>query len=433
MMIKTTLLTNEERITRSAYLWTKVLDTPFWAISSLMLFVLYGDLHASALQITIFVALKPASSLFAFYWSSWIKERSDRLIGNIIWATVLGHAPFLLAPFIDNAWFFVMASGFYMMLYRGVVPAWMEILKLNMTDAHQKTVFAYVNTVMYIGSGLLPIVFGWLLDGFSQSWRWIFPITAVLSAFSILFQLRIPIPIKTVITPSSTVGLPLSIRHLWQPWLDAWKLLQSRSDFARYQLSFIMIGGTALMIIQPALPEFFMGSLHLSFTEVATAIGLCKGIGYVATTPLWAKAMQRIDLFRFSSYVTLLALLYPLCLVAATMHISWVYIAYLLYGIMQGGSELSWHLSGPIFAKQEDSSPFSGVNVVSIGVRGCVMPFLGYLLFSTFGAIPVLLLCVCLLLMATIGLKSGSQESGTGSREPGAFGCYTETHSKVGF
>jgi hypothetical protein len=112
-----------------------------------------------------------------------------------------------------------------------------------------------------------------------------------------------------------------------------------------------------------------------------------------------------------------LALLYPLCLVAATIHISWVYIAYLLYGIMQGGSELSWHLSGPIFAKQEDSSPFSGVNVVSIGVRGCIMPFLGYFLFNTFGAVPVLFLCVFLLLMANIGLKAGSQEQGVRSRE----------------
>ncbi len=296
-----------------------------------------------------------------------------------------------------------------MMLYRGVVPAWMEILKLNMPEAGQKQVFAYVNTLMYVGSGLLPIAFGWLLDDFSQSWRWIFPITALLSFCSIILQLRIPIPPSSIPPPPQTQ--PIAVHHLWQPWIDAWRLILSRSDFARYQLHFILLGGAGLMIIQPALPELFMGSSHLSFTEVATAIGLCKGLGYVLTTPLWTRAMHRIDLFRFSSYVTFLAMLYPLCLIAATTHISWFYIAYLLYGVMQVGSELSWHLSGPIFSKNEDSSLFSSVNVVSVGLRGCVMPFLGWLLFTLFGPIPVLCLCGGLFLTATLGLRTDSRRS----------------------
>jgi hypothetical protein len=53
---------------------------------------------------------------------------------------------------------------------------------------------------------------------------------------------------------------------------------------------------------------------------------------------------------------------------------AWLYAAY-LYGAMQGGSELSWKLSGPIFAKDKHSTPFSSLNLVLVGARGCTYGF----------------------------------------------------------
>jgi hypothetical protein len=59
---------------------------------------------------------------------------------------------------------------------------------------------------------------------------------------------------------------------------------------------------------------------------------------------------------------------------------------------MQAGSELSWHLSGPIFARDEESSQFSGVNVLTVGVRGCAIPQLGALFCLFAPAASILLL-----------------------------------------
>ena len=50
------------------------------------------------------------------------------------------------------------------------------------------------------------------------------------------------------------------------------------------------------------------------------------------------------------------------------------YAAYTMFGIMQAGSTLSWHLSGPIFSKEKDSTLFSGVSVAMVGLRGCIFP-----------------------------------------------------------
>ena len=70
--------------TRSAFIWSHVLNTPFWAIFNMLPFILYKDLHATPLQITAIIILKPAVSLFAPYWSAIIEKRRDLLLPNLI-------------------------------------------------------------------------------------------------------------------------------------------------------------------------------------------------------------------------------------------------------------------------------------------------------------------------------------------------------------
>ncbi len=155
------------------------------------------------------------------------------------------------------------------------------------------------------------------------------------------------------------------------------------------------------MLWQPALPEFFMETLKLNYKELTIAMTLCKSIGYVIVLPIWTRAMNKIDLFLFSGIVTALAAFFPLGIMAAEWNIVWLYVAYLLYGMMQAGSELSWNLSGPIFSKTEDSSIYTGVNVVSVGVRGCIAPPLGSLLCNLTNATMVLIMGGGFCLLAT--------------------------------
>lgn len=386
--------------TRCAYMWTRVLNIPFWALYSILPFILYKDLHATAWQVACIISLKPIVSLFSLYWSSLVKLRSDRLISNVVWAEILGHLPFFFAPWANNPWFFIVASGTYMLFHRGVNPAWMEILKINVPEQSRKTIFAYASSVYHIGGAILPLGMGWLLDDYFQAWRWLFPLTSLISLLAIFFQVTLPIRQQAL----GHLSVPPSFCSLWnrfkKPWYEAWELLRQRPDFFRFQIGF-MLGGGGLMLWQPILPIFFVDTLHLSYKELTIALTLCKGIGYTLAMPFWTRGMGKMDIFVFSAVVTAVAALFPLCLLAAQWHIVWLYGAYLLYGLMQSGSELSWNLSGPIFAKQEDSSTYSGVNVVSIGLRGCIAPPLGSLLCNSFGALPVLMMGGCCCLLAT--------------------------------
>lgn len=385
-----------------AFLWNSLLRTPFWAIFGMLPVILYKDLHASALEITLLITIKPLVALFSLHWSHQIHQRLDRVRSNIVWATFLSYLPFFFVPWVSSPWYFILASGMFMLFNRGVIPAWMELLKLNVPDPKRRRVFSIGSTFCYLGGGGFPFLIGWLLDGFTEGWRWILPVSALIGSASVLFQRGLTVP--TAQAPTSEPSGGWSLQDLTSPWKQALQIIARRPDFARFQLGFLL-GGAGLMVMQPALPAFFVDVLGVSYTELGVALTLCKGIGFALTSPLWASWMQRVDIYRFSAVVTVLAALFPLTLALANINLAWLYIAYLGYGIMQAGSELSWNLSGTIFARHEDSSAFTGINVVMVGLRGCIAPPLGGLLLAIAGSSSVLMLAGLLCLTGTFALR----------------------------
>ena len=399
--------------TRIAYVATRVMDTPFWAIYNMLQVILYKDLHASAFQITVMIALKPLVSLISMYWSSAVNKRRDRLVSNIIWARILGYLPFFFFPFIDNPWFFIFSFGLYMMLALGIVPAWMEILKLNIPGRSRERVFSYTQAFGYMGGGLLPFVLGWTLDGYFQSWRWVFPITASLALTSLYFQFRILIPNEKSPQPSESRPIFSHIAYLLtKPWKTAWELVSQREDFRNFQIG-SMITGCALMIIQPASLFFFVDVLKLSYTELAIAFTLCKGLGFAITSPLWPRLMNQMDIYRLSSLVAALGCLFPICLILANWHLVWLYFGYICYGIMQSGNELIWNMSGPLFARDRDSSVFTSVSVLAAGLRGCCIPACGSFLAVSLGAPAVICISGFLYILAAFRLWDYAKQSKT--------------------
>lgn len=383
--------------TQLAYVGTRVLDTPFWGIFNLLAFILYKDLHATPFQLAVLITLKPLVSLFASYWSAAVNKRRDRLKGNILLARLLGYLPFFFFPYIDSPWYYIAAFGNYMMMTMGIVPAWMELLKLNVPQVTREKVFSYSQAFGYLGGGLIPFILGGVLDEYAHSWRWLFPVAATIGLSSAFFQFGIMVNADS--SPSQAEKQPVS-HHLLKPWKNAWNLLKERPDFAKFQVGFMLLG-SALMVMQPALPVYFVDVLNLSYTELAVSVTLCKGIGFVLASPLWSKWINRIDLFMYSSCLALLACVFPLCLMLSQTQIASLYIGYLIYGFMQSGSELGWNMSGPIFSKHSDSSPFTSVNVAAVGVRGCFVPLIGGLLLSSYQSSFVMQLgCVLCLLSA---------------------------------
>ncbi|MCH9614914.1 MAG: hypothetical protein SP4CHLAM1_18040 [Chlamydiia bacterium] len=275
-------------------------------------------------------------------------------------------------------------------------------MKQNLNrDTHSK-VFAFGSALDYLSTAILPLFFGFLLDTWGSSWRWIFFGTALIGIASTYFITKIEIK------PSMDI-LPKPERMtLFKPWKQTINLLKKRPDFSKFQWGF-MLGGAGVMVLQPILPKFFVDELGLTYTKMAVALIICKSIGYATTTSIWARYLNKVNLFRFSAIVTTLAAAFPFFVIASKTNLSYLYFAYIGYGIMKAGSDMSWSLSGPRFAGYEDSSTYTQTNVLTVGVRGCILPFLGTLIYNFTGAIPVLLLGAVLCILATRHMSACSR------------------------
>jgi MFS family permease len=343
-------------------------------------FILYKDLHASAFQIALLTMLKPLVTILSFYWSAGSR---GRLRANVLGAGLLMRLPFLLVPWFDSVWFVIAASVNYMLFYRAGVPAWMEILKRNLKEERRGRLFSLSAAVGYGEGVLLSLGMGALLDQDPGLWKLLFVGAALLGMAGTLVQSRVPVQ------EEEKVERPHLKELLIRPWRDTYDLMRNRKDFAGFQWGF-MVCGFAIMLIQPALPLFAVDVLGISYTQMAAAISIAKGLGYVASSPLWGKWMGQHSIHRLASWVFLTIALFPPMLALAQWQLWWLYAAYFLYGVGQGGSHLVWNMSGPHFAGKEESARYTGVNVAMAGLRGAVGPPLGGWLSVGWGVLPVL-------------------------------------------
>ena len=378
-MSQTNPLKAEQR-TKSALFWSSILHEPLSTLYVFIAFFLYKDLHASAFEITLLMMLKPLASLLSFYWGSGSR---GRLRANVLGAGLLMRLPFLLIPWIDSVWFVIAAAVNYMLFHRAGVPAWMEILKRNLPDRKRSRLFSWSSALGYGEGVVLSLAMGALLDQDPGLWKLLFVGAALFGMIGTIMQSSVPIL-------EEERGPRMNWREqIVRPWQDCFRLMRNRQDFAAFQWGF-MICGFAVMLIQPALPLFAVDELGISYMQMAGAISVAKGLGFVVSSPLWGRWMERYSIHRMASWVFLTIALFPLLLALAKWQLWWLYAAYFLYGVGQGGSHLVWNLSGPHFAGKEESARYSGVNVAMAGLRGAIGPPLGGWLSVGWGALPVL-------------------------------------------
>lgn len=383
-----------------AYIMTRVLDTPFWGIFNLLPFILYKDLNATPFQLAVIITLKPLMSLFSSYWTHYMGQNSERFGRAIAVARRCAFIPFLFFPMATNSWYVIAAFGLFMFFQSAMMPLWMEVLVQQVSKEKRESVFSYMQAFGYLGGGILPFALGWVLDEWSGAWRWVFVVAAFLGLLAELWLNKIPVN-------SSNPPRSVSSHPILRPWKEAWTLLSSRADYARFQMNFMLLG-SGLMVIQPALPVFFVDRLHLSYLEMGVAITLCKGIGFALGSPVWLAWIRKVDLFKLGAVIGVLAAIFPLLILFAQHEHVILYVAYLTYGFMQSGNELSWNTSGPIFAGSENSAPYSSINVIAVGLRGAIIPAIGAFLLADFGSIAAIIASAILCILATLQMCRGS-------------------------
>jgi predicted MFS family arabinose efflux permease len=387
----------QSRSVKVSYFCYYLFNSPLFALYSLMPFILCKDLHASALQITILITIKPVVAMLSSYWSHYVSNGSHTLKNNIIWATCIGLLPTFFFPVIHDSWFLIAAFGLYFFAERAVIPAWMEWIKLSCDKEERSRLVSHGSLLMFSATALFPLLISPCLDKYGFSWKWIFPLLGIVSLARLPMLLSLSCNNTNVSQSTSTsspylkIGKQKLIHPVMMPWSRAWEILKSRPDFMHYQGIFFL-GGLGLMVMQITVPHIVESNLHLSYAEIAIAVALCKGIGFALTTSLWSSQLHKTNIFKYCGIVTLFAAGSIGLILLSTFFPLAIYAAFLLYGVMQAGSHLSWELGGTIFSPKEDSSSYTSINVMLVGMRGCIGPIVGGILYGSLGSTTALII-----------------------------------------
>jgi len=173
-------------------------------------------------------------------------------------------------------------------------------------------------------------------------------------------------------------------KRLVAPWKESFELIRENRSFAQFQMGF-MLGGFGLMIMAPAYPIYFADVLNLGYDQVTMARCLWMAVGVTLSTALWRLAIERLRPVMLTPLIRLGLSLFPFSLLITMFEIMWFSLGFLFYEIAQAGSHLLWKLSGTLFSGNRSSSAYTAVNVLTVGLRGLIGPFLGGLICKIAG------------------------------------------------
>jgi len=358
-----------------AYITSRAFTFPIWGLVLLIPHIIYNDFGNNPFLSALCFAMKPIATLISPLWSQRVSALKKPLKSRLIVGNFLQYLPFALLFFVQSKWYYILAIGIYMFFYKATQPTWMEVLRLNIKEKERSKVCAFGSTVEHIGLAIFPFIIRCFLDNNTQAWNLLFPAAAFLGMLSTVFLINISLDLK-----SGNDRKIKTNQYRNRPWSICIDTLK-KPDFLRFQLGFF-IGGASLMIINPALPVC-LGSL--SYFQILLVRSGVKGLGYSMSSPFWVSFFNKSNIFNVCFLVTLFASLFPLFLIFSKGSVALIAFSYIIYGIMQSGNDLSWKLSGPFFSGDEDSRPYSTVNILASGIRGMVFPFIGSLILSSSG------------------------------------------------
>ena len=344
---------------------------------------------AEPFQLTLIACVKPISSFFAFYASSLLFDNPGRIRVYLLINTLIGCLPCLFYPFTQNIWFYIGSYALFMITLRAVYPAWVEVLRTGMETAALSRVISQGTSICYFLGIFLPPILCFYMDKQKNLWGYLFLGFACLQMLSMIF-------ISFIDSNSN-----LAIRKcLINPFKKGWRLLKENPAFFHYQIVFFL-GGAGIIGSQSIIPIYFKENLDLTYTQLGLGFSFCKGISFILSSPYWAKWANRISLYYLNCAVNLFTCLFFALIIAANSEVSWLFLAYIFYGAMQAGCEMSWNLSGPFFSGTKESTIYSSLNLAVVGIRGCICPFLGYLLFVHTDSITVFTASIMVCLIGT--------------------------------
>jgi len=349
--------------------------------------ILRKTLSGSSLQITLLTMVNPVANVFIVYVMDIFSQvRRRKLI--FILLGVFGKLVLILMLFVNSSVSFLLVIVVYSVLNVLISPFLTGIIQKNVSKMRRGVIYGITGSAGTLFSLLASVTAGYLLDFNSSLFRILFAMAGIAGFICCYFYSRITIDEVHMPSKSRT-----GIEGITKPIQGALSLLKRDKSFAAFEASFF-IYGIGFMIVLPAIPIYFVDVLKLDYSQISAAKGLLGQAGIILFLPVMGFFSDRMNPMKFSSLSFFILSFYPLLLFfagGASNVLLPLYCAFAVYSVAMAGVSVLWDLSTIFFAGDNDSKEYQVVHIFLTGIRGLLVPPLGYFIMKKYSISAVFL------------------------------------------
>ncbi|MFH0920816.1 MAG: MFS transporter [Fibrobacterota bacterium] len=369
-------------------------------------------LGAAGWQITVITMLPSFVLVLSLFWSELLKKGAHQK-RNLLIVGLLGRLILLFALLTHGTNGILLLFFLYHLSSAMLIFLVTSIFEHNYREEIRGRIYGWFTSAFTLASMIAGLLAGKILDADEDAFRVLYAAAGVAGLAScLLFSL---VTLNRSGWHASETGTEHPFQLMTASFRNAWQVLKTDGLFRQYQSNF-SIYGLGFFSVLPVLPYFLVDTLHLSYGEISLGRGVIGQAGLVLLSPVLGKFMDRYKPIRFTGLMLTLLIAYPLLLMLAAF-VPWpklcVYAGFLMFGVAMAGVGLSWRLGSLYFTQGRPSAAYLTVHMSNAGLRGVVMPPVGYLIFSHLGSLAAFALSAILLGIASFRMRRlGRREKG---------------------
>lgn len=384
--------------------------------------ILKKSLEASNFEVTVLIFMTSIAFLFSIYGAEIINRAAKPGMAVFILGSA-GKLFLFLIPLFNTPVIFIFSIAVMSIIDSLLLPTWNIVYKHNYTPDKRSSLYSYASSLSTAALLLMATVFGYFLDINHDLYKIFFPVAGVLGIlmyFNLMKMLNFFFKDeKEKVQRNFRMDFTLLKDILILPIRNSIRILKTNRRFLMFEINFFVYG-MAFMISSPAIPVFLVDGLNLAYTPISFARGLIFHSALIIFTPISGKILGINNPTKFSGYMFLLLIFFPIILLAAKYFPMWgiydspveiLFFAFFVFGTAMSGVTIAWNLSSIYYAPHNEVSNYQAVHVTLTGVRGLFSPILGYMIMQMFSIEAALILASLLFAVAGILMLTESKKS----------------------
>lgn len=267
---------------------------------------------------------------------------------------------------------FLCFCGIATLFTGSTVPLLTQIYQDNYPTSIRGKLFARGVSVRIITSIVFGYLAGEVLSGRIYLYRGLIFIYALALAFSAYCLSRIPAS-----TRAASEGNSL---------FEGFRYLRSDRVFRLSTISWVLYGSASFLMV-PLRVEFLADpryGFNLPETQIALYVSVLPNIARLIMNPIWGPLFDNLNFFRLRILMIVLFFIGIFSFFSSSSHAA-LAIGAIIYGAAFGGSEIAWGLWVTKFAPHDKVAEYMSVHVFFTGLRGTIVPAIGFYLSAYSG------------------------------------------------